>query len=259
MKTKMKKRKSNTRDLPFIYGKFLFILFFIVASLVILKISHGYLAKSDTLPLKIVEINGNFIHLKEEEIEKKVSSMIDGGFFTVDMKNLRVKVIHIPWVEEVSIRRVWPDTLRMHIKEQVPIAHWGNSAYINAKSNIFSPVEIDLNEDLPKFFAKDEDAEKCVSFYRKFYSTFNNKNLIISELSLNDRQEWKIIFQNKLELMLGKDDINNRISNFINIYPKLLANTSRSVKSIDMRYEHGFAVAWGLEKISKRISLMGDS
>ena len=259
MKSKIIKRKNLLQERSGLYGKLLFILSMIVTSLVLLKMSYDYLSKPTNLPLNIVEINGDFIHLKEKNLEQQVSSLINDGFFTIDMKILRKEIMKIPWVAEVSIRRVWPDTLQMHIKEHTPLAFWGNLSYISKRSNIFSPREIHLKGNLPIFYAKNEDAEKIVSFYLNFRPVLNKKNLFIKELILNDRQEWKIIFSNNLKLALGRENVNDRITNFTSIYPKLLENFSRFPEQVDMRYEHGFAVLWGVKKLPKSLPLIGDS
>ena len=35
-------------------------------------------------------------------------------------------VLDMPWVADISIRRVWPDKLNMVVTERVPLARWGD-------------------------------------------------------------------------------------------------------------------------------------
>ena len=46
--------------------------------------SYHYLSQPGRLPLRVIEINGEFQHLEAGEIEQVVLAAIDGGFFTVD-------------------------------------------------------------------------------------------------------------------------------------------------------------------------------
>jgi cell division protein FtsQ len=222
-------------------------------------LGHRYLSQPGKLPLRVVEITGEFSHLKHTAIEAEVAAAIDGGFFTVDMQAVRDAVRAMPWVEEVSVRRVWPDTLRMHVIEQVPLAHWGAKALVNLRGEVFQSQGVAIHGELPRLRGKDERATEVVAFYLHLRSALVGSDLGVSDLGLNERQEWEVLFDNGLGLMLGEEDPEARMAEFLQVYPQLVANMSRVPERIDMRYEHGFAVRWQPLEAPQGESLAGDS
>jgi len=220
---------------------------------------YRYLSQPGKLPLRVVEITGEFSHLKHAQIEAAVAAAIDGGFFTVDMQVVRDAVREMPWVEEVSVRRVWPDTLRMNVVEQVPLAYWGRAGLVNFHGEVFEPGAATISGNLPRLGGKDSRAPEVVNFYLQLRSALVGSDLAVSEMQLNERQEWEVIFNNGLSLMLGRDDPQARLADFLAVYPKLQANVSRIPERIDMRYEHGFAVRWQPQVELQGESLAGDS
>ena len=81
---------------------------------------YPYLSEPGRMPLRVIDVNGEFQQLKPAQVQQVVVDAIDGGFFTCRMDRLRAAVLAMPWVEDVSIRRVWPDRLSMTVTEQVP-------------------------------------------------------------------------------------------------------------------------------------------
>ncbi|MGB5649284.1 MAG: FtsQ-type POTRA domain-containing protein, partial [Sedimenticolaceae bacterium] len=100
---------------------------------------YHHLTQPGRLPLRVIEVNGELSQLEHEQIQRTVVAAIDGGFFSCDMPRLRAAVLAMPWVEDVSIRRAWPDRLRMVVSEQVPLARWGDDALININGGVFRP------------------------------------------------------------------------------------------------------------------------
>lgn len=203
-----------------------------------------YLSQPGRLPLRVVEVTGEFTYLDHAAIEKQVASAIDGGFFDVDLQRIRREVSAMPWVEQVSVRRVWPDTLQMHVSEQVPIAYWNGNALLNLAGEVFRPQSIPELGGLPHLFGQDARAPQVVAFYLQLQARLMAESLRIDRVRLNPRGEWLVVFRDGLSLMLGREDIARRQQAFLDLYPQLLANMPRRPERIDMRYEHGFAVRW---------------
>jgi len=239
-KTVRKQPQQATRNSAWLGG----LLLFVGCMALAMHFGLQYLSQPDRLPLRVVEINGDFVHLEPAAIEAKVAGVIDGGFFTVDMQQVRDAVRSMPWVAEVSVRRVWPDTLRMHVTEQVPLAHWGPDALVNLHGEVFRPTPMTASADLPTLHGEDEVAAKVVNLYLLMRSALVNSGLVVREMELNKRWEWSATFDNGLSVMLGAGDVVSRMRDFLKVYPQLRAQMPREPARIDMRYEHGFAVRW---------------
>ncbi len=43
----------------------------------------------------------------------------------------------LPWIKQVSVRKQWPDELKIHLVEYVPIARWNDQHMVDAEGNTF--------------------------------------------------------------------------------------------------------------------------
>ena len=205
---------------------------------------YAYFSQPGRMPLRVIEITGEFTYLEQSDIEQRVAGAIDGGFLNLDLQRMREDVLAMPWVDQVSVRRVWPDTLRMHVTEQVPLAYWNHDALVNLEGEVFRPASLPVLSMLPHLYGRDRDARRVVEFYLQLHARLLNGELRVARLELNPRDEWQLTFRNGLELMLGREAVARRQQVFLEIYPQLLAFMHRQPQRIDMRYEHGFAVRW---------------
>ena len=119
---------------------------------------YHHLSQPGRLPLRVIEVNGELQQLEPEQIQRTVIDAIDGGFFSCDMQRLRAAVLAMPWVEDVSIRRVWPDRLSMVVTEQVPLARWGDDALINVNGGVFRPSTLGRYAGLVKLHGPEGSA-----------------------------------------------------------------------------------------------------
>jgi cell division protein FtsQ len=203
---------------------------------------QNYLSRADKLPLRVVEIDGDFIHLERGSIQQAVNAAIaDAGFFTLDMQALRQQVLAMPWVAEASVQRRWPDMLRIQVLEQVPVARWGDGALVNLQGDVFRPAYLPQLDNLPLLQGADVFAPRVVGFYSRLATQFSNVDLRVAGLDLNPRGEWVVHLANNLTLLLGRRALNQRVQDFLRVYQQLAV---RHPQRIDMRYENGFAIRW---------------
>ena len=59
------------------------------------------------------------------------------SFFTMDINYLREKIEKIDWVKNVTIRRSYPDEVKIYIEEHIPVAIWNNDYYLDEFGKIF--------------------------------------------------------------------------------------------------------------------------
>lgn len=201
-----------------------------------------YLARPGQQSLRVIEINGDFVHLNRGLIQQKVADAVaNQGFFSVDMSALREAVLALPWVAEVSVQRRWPDTLRIQVTEQTAAAYWNGHALVNRQGELFQPKVLPVFQALPMLQGAPDVAPRMMAFYSRLLTEFAPLGLRITHLQLNARNEWVVQFANQLTLLLGQRAVMQRMQDFSRVYQQLaLSHPQR----IDMRYEHGFAVRW---------------
>ncbi len=197
-----------------------------------------------TLPIRHVRIEGNFQHLTTEKMQNLVSSVISGGFFNLNVMNIKEELLREPWVYWVVVQRVWPDGLNVNVVEQTAIAHWNDSALLNDKAQIFSPEQTTSIAKLPKLAGPRETQSLVLDRYHDIENALSPKATKIERLTLSQRRAWQIQLENGPLVILGRNDVDNRIKRFTGVVLGSLHEELDRVEQIDLRYTNGFAIRW---------------
>jgi cell division protein FtsQ len=220
---------------------------------------HHYLSQPGRLPLRVIQINGEFLRLDRADVQAMVEDTIDGGFFSCDMPTLRGAILAMPWVAEVSIRRVWPDRLEMTVTEEIPLARWGDDALINTGARVFQPGSLDGHAELIRLRGPAGSEQRVVAFYQALRTAMRERGMPLSEIELDDRRHWWLRFADGLVVSLGSEQVEHRLAQFFRVYPSLTGQPERRPQRIDMRYAHGFAVRWKERQTIESNNHDGDS
>jgi cell division protein FtsQ len=205
---------------------------------------YHYLSQPERLPLRVVEVGGVLERLDRDEIQRTVVDAIDGGFFSCDMQKLRQAVVAMPWVADVSIRRVWPDRLHMLVTEQVPLARWGDAALVSIDAGVFRPSKMADFDGLVQLQGPAGSEQRVVQFFRAVLPAAQARGLHVEAVRLDERRHWWLHFDGGLTVSLGREYVDHRLAQFFRVYPSLATQSARQPARVDMRYEHGFAVRW---------------
>ena len=209
------------------------------------------------LPVTDVQVKGELNFLNKEEVKVLVMNNISGGYFTVDLNNIRELLLHESWVKNVSLRRKWPASLNVFIEEQVPIAYWNNDAYLSENGDVFKPEIIDKKLNLPALNGPAGQHDNVWKFMNILYKETAMLNYEVVRLNLDDRRAWQLVLAEstglegaRIEIKLGRFDTEKRLQRFVHILPALTIGygikksdyAESKIKVIDMRYPNGFAV-----------------
>ncbi len=195
-------------------------------------------------PIRTIRVTGEFRHLDRTRIQQVVADAIDGGFFTADMDRIRDQVRAMPWVDQVSIRRAWPDTLVMDVVEQVPFARWGEQALVNPRGEVFEPAGVEPADGLVRLYGPGGSAPQVVTFYRWARPGLESAGLPITGFGIDARREWTLRTAQGIQINLGQRDTSRRLVRLVATAAGLKADPARRPERVDLRYEHGFAVSW---------------
>ena len=80
------------------------------------------LTDEQQVPLAELSVQGELHYTASEEVRQALTAEPLGSFFTADVDDLRRRVEQLPWVQKVSIRKVWPDKLSVYVTEHKPVA-----------------------------------------------------------------------------------------------------------------------------------------
>ena len=94
-------------------------------------------------PISKVRIENQWQRVSESDVTGILQQYIGAGFFDFDINGASRDLEALPWVASVDLRRLWPDTLSLHLREEVPIAKWGAVELLNQYGELFSPTDTD--------------------------------------------------------------------------------------------------------------------
>jgi cell division protein FtsQ len=202
-----------------------------------------YLLQPDTLPIRQVQIEGEFRQLSQRELQAIVLEHLRGGFFSVNVVAVRDAVRAEPWVREVWVQRVWPDALQVSVREQVAVARWGETGFISSDGDYFEPSGARLPDNsLPLLIGPEGAQAQMAAKLDLAQELLVSLGLHVVRLEVSDRRAWSFTTATGLEVVLGRDDFERRLRRFVDLVPRSLGERLDEAAYVDMRYTNGFAV-----------------
>lgn len=197
-----------------------------------------------TFPIRNVEINGEFVHLAPAVLQSVAENVVRGGFFNVNVETVRRAVMNEPWVREVTVRRVWPQSLSLEVQEQRAVALWGEGALLNAEGMPFRPDPETFPAGLPRLSGPAGTEHLVLERYRFVAEVLAATGLGVRSLTLSARRSWRLGLASGQEVILGRTQFVERVHRFAAAAQRELAGRLDAVRVADMRYTNGFAIQW---------------
>ena len=199
------------------------------------------LLRSELFPLREILVKSEILKTTKAEIESAVRAHAGGNFFALSLAELRASLERLPWVRQVSVRRVWPDRLDVTLEEHVALGRWGDDALVNTHGEKFGGKSSAV---LPVFLAPSGTEAEVARRYARFREVIAPLGTDLERVVLTPRFAWQLRLANGLHLMLGRDadQAEGRLARFIDTYPATLGKIARHHEYVDLRYPNGFAL-----------------
>lgn len=203
--------RSNLRMPRHIGVKGMAVLFLSTAVVGVLVGGHSMTVASAVtawsgLAIAKVEISG-----QSETSEVDVLDRLEMGAFpslvTFDVAAARERIEALPWVGQVTIRKLYPDTLQVAIAERQPFAIWqdgGSVALIDKSGRKLSTVIGERYARLPLVVGA--DADKRVDEFVQMIEGVPSLMPRIKAGVLISNRRWNVVLDNGVELMLPEKD-----------------------------------------------------
>lgn len=198
---------------------------------------------AEALPIQAVAVKGERRFTSDAEIRTALRDLMASSFFSADVNEVQQALEDLPWVYHASVRRDWPAKLKVYLQEQVPVAHWNATAWLNEHGEVFAAPQKPGLESLPWLSGPDERGADVLTAYKQVDELLRINSFHLQKLHLSPRLAWEAELGNGIVLDLGREDKMSRIQRFINVYPEMLKQ-DKTVARVDLRYDTGLAVGW---------------
>lgn len=216
----------------------------LVCSVIGLALMLNWMQDTAQWPVRTVRVEGQLLQLDKAALQQEVMPLAENGFFNLDVSRIQQRVKQMAWVDQVSVRRVWPDQLTVRVLEQKPVARWGDKGFLNARAQLFEPGQPANLSGLPQLQGPQGYEERVLGMYLRLLEMVHPLRLGIDKLRLDARRTWQVQLSNGLTVEVGRTDPEGRIARFVRVYPAILATGNGQVVAVDLRYSNGFTVRW---------------
>ncbi|OTA17116.1 cell division protein FtsQ [Xenorhabdus vietnamensis] len=205
-----------------------------------------WMKDSSKLPLSKLVLTGERHYTTNDDVRKAILSLgTPKTFITQDVNAIQEKIKQLPWIQHVTVRKQWPDELKIHLVEYVPYARWNDTQLLDAEGQEFSlPMERIANRKYPILHGPKSKGKDVLREYHTMADFLEKHQIKLKAVSMTARNSWQLILDNNIRLELGTKDKTQRMKRFVELYSRLRENTEKRVDYIDLRYENGAAVGW---------------
>ncbi|GAC32232.1 cell division protein FtsQ/DivIB [Paraglaciecola polaris] len=196
-------------------------------------------------PVRDIALSGDLRFVDQKQIESLIRRTQPGSFFELDVEQAHQDIERLPWVYRASIRKRWPNSLKIYVLEQTPAARWNDDLILNQYGDAFEGAvgKGKAAPDLPDLFGPGGSEHTALDGYNTMQSLLASAGMGIDELFLSERFAWHVKLLNGISLNLGRTEYIDRLQRFIDLYP-LLKKNDKAVDYVDLRYDTGLAVGW---------------
>lgn len=233
-----------------------------------------YVLHLPVFPLRAVELTDAPQRISPEELDRVVHEQVSGNFFTVDLEHTREVFEQLPWVRKVSVRRKFPWSLQVEVEEQAALASWNGNALVNTHGEVFNarcervmpeaaqrpdgvrvsggvppagtsgtrrpPPCGETEQMLPAFIGQPGSAAQMTQMYGELNAVLQPMQQQIVQISMSPRFAWQVELENGMVLELGREQMQERLTRFVEVYSYSLAAMGKMVRHVDLRYRNGF-------------------
>jgi cell division protein FtsQ len=200
-----------------------------------------------------IVVEGDTSHHNELTLKANVGARIYGNFFTTDLAQVRSTFESVPWVRRATVRREFPNRLRVQIQEHRSMGFWGaesESRMINSEGEVFEANAGETETDtLPRLIGMDNQSAEVLQMYQLLSVRLEKLDAVIEMLELTGRGAWRMQLDGGGVIELGRGtqtEVLSRLEQFFATQQRVLASYQRSgldqLESADLRYPSGYAI-----------------
>lgn len=218
------------------------------------------------LPVTKLELAGDLQRVTPVAVQEAALPLLQDGLLMSDTAAVSAKVSELAWVGAVSTQRIWPDTIRVTVTEQTPVAYWDQRSSQRAENQqglllangqivdvptvtSVSDSVTSLPESLPEVRGAGVDGDVVVlelAAYKDLLAGFGYQLQTLAVASYGGRSLLlKNAEQQPLLVKLPRQETLVVLRRFLRHADSIFIDAvGRQPASVDLRYRSGFAVLW---------------
>lgn len=183
-----------------------------------------------------VKVSGND---QTSEIDILQQLGLDGttSLVALDIDMARKLISEMPWVQSVSVRKVYPATIEVNLTERKAFGIWQHGedlSLIEASGSVIAPLRDNKFAELPLFVGRDAETT-AADFYKRFSQWPDMAKRVKAYVRVAGRR-WDLILNNGIVVKLPEHDLDRamQVLSTMEEGQKLL---ERDIAAVDLRLE----------------------
>jgi cell division protein FtsQ len=181
--------------------------------------------------------------LTESEILGRIYPFLRESIFRTDMGKVKETIVSHPFVKEVRVKRVFPFSILIDVKERIPSAMWvgatGDILMLDEEGQPYRPLARENTKDVFVVNARDkQDAKSAFTHVNAWMQEGIVMKDAISEVSYTDGSITVFTLQEGVEIILGKEEQKARLKRAVAVLEDA-KKRGLLIKCIDARFEKG--------------------
>jgi cell division protein FtsQ len=225
----------------------------VLMSFVALALSADRVIRSGYFTIQRVEVTTRLDVVDKAKVERSVWRSVSGNYLNVDLGKIEAELETLPGVYQSVVRRVWPNSLAIEITETHARAEYRQAG---SQGNVSGGRFINLAPEyvlgvMPMLEGPSAYREQLTETFRAVLPQLMRVGLSPRRLAVSHSGRWEMELAtdatpagSSFLLLLGREDIRQKVERFAASYPDALANRAAFLARVDMRYANGFAVRW---------------
>lgn len=195
---------------------------------------------------------GELKYVSASQIHDAVAEALNGTLLSADLSTIHRALQSIPWVQSVSVRRIWPNRLLVRIEEQRAVGTWGQGRLVNQQGEVFVGAAADHDDAcrLIPLYGPAGSQRLVLERARQLTQWLAPLNRPLQSLTLSEQYAWTAELVGGITLELGRDSLATPVEERVRMFVKTqswladrLSNKGEKggLMKADLRYAIGYA------------------
>lgn len=217
-----------------------------------LGVAGWWLLRHPMFAITRITVSGDTSHNSPATLRANVAPKLTGNFYTLDLNQARAAFEAVPWVRKATVRREFPNRLKVSLQEHQAVAYWGTEdepRLLNSFGEVFEANVGDVEQDeLPRLSGPDPQSAQILAMYRQLKAVFEGLDAGLDELQLSARGGWRAQLDSGAVVELGSgsaEEVLRRTQRFVRTLTQVSSRYGRRTDALltaDLRYPEGYAL-----------------